>query len=264
MPETEDHTYQSSSRRTKRKYIAINYYEDHSDEEDEEEEFHPYEMEHQNIDTKTEEDFFNMADRQVAEQAAYQEAVDHAVALANRFTSYHNLHVDRDLLGQPERNLSEGSEALNSGELPKTIDKWGGCELVAERDGTFTLYTEGGERLLKNILSDQMEELFVMEERDGFITANSIKEDRWIVAKVLPRARNLYKVELLTPTANKRKSQTKENFYTSFSINTDNYDTAENEEGQRRALSDMGHASTGAVYIGYSMYMLGPVFVRPP
>lgn len=71
-------------------------------------------------------------------------------------------------------------------------------------------------------------------------------------------------VELLTPTANKRESQTKENFYKSFSVKTNGYDTAENEEAQRKALSDMGHATTKALYIGYSMYMLGPVFVRPP
>jgi hypothetical protein len=260
MPETEDHTNGHLSRRTKRKRHAINYYEHNSAadsdgeyEEDEEEESHDDDMDHLNIDASTQESFFNRANRQA-----------HDDTLGNRFEGHHDLLVDQDLHAQPEGNLHEASKGWNIAELPKTVDKWEGCELVAEKDGTFALYTEENERLLRSILSDRTEGLFVVEERDEFTSINSMKTDRWVVANVLPRARNLYKVELLTPTANKRKSQTKENFYKSFSVKTNAYDNAESEEEKRKALSDMRHATTKALYIGYSMYMLGPVFMRPP
>lgn len=175
MPETEDHTDRNFSRRTKRKHTAINYYKGSCEEEDEEEEFYDDELGHLNIDTSTQEYLFNLANRQAHDE----------------FEGHPDPHVDRDLLAQPQENPYEGGEG---GELPKTVDKWGGCELVAEKDGTFALYTEERERLLRSILSDRIEELFVMEERDGFITANSIRKDRWVVAKVLPRARYLYKL----------------------------------------------------------------------
>lgn len=51
-------------------------------------------------------------------------------------------------------------------------------------------------------------------------------------------------IGLTTLTANKRKSQTKENFYTSFSVKMAAYDDAESEEAKRNALSDIGHATT--------------------
>lgn len=128
----------------------------------------------------------------------------------------------------------------------------------------FVLYTEENERLVRSILSDRTEELFVMEERDEFTSINSTKTDRWVVANVLPHARNLFKVKLLTPTTNKRKSQTRENFYKPFSMKTDAHDSAENEEAKRKALSDMRHA-TPRHYIYWLFYIYaGPFICQAP
>ncbi|PON27291.1 hypothetical protein TGAM01_v203672 [Trichoderma gamsii] len=152
--------------------------------------------------------------------------------------------------------------------IPVSTINYKGISIFEFRDGTLSLVFPLGQGAIHTIGDDNGRDLVQSLPNQ---TAIQVRPDAWKVIKVLPRARSMYDHSQFKPDAPRRPRQS-HNLHGILTVSP--HGKAAIDEAWNDGRDEARHAADpnftirsqpaiSGAYIGYSLYMAGPVIVRP-